>query len=301
MLSRRQFVTRSAAAAAALPFVSPLASAAPPRVAPRRAEFTDIRRGVGAFTERGGTIGYLRSDAALVAVDTQFPESARTFLDGVRDGTGRGLDVLVNTHHHGDHTAGNVVLAAVADQHVAHEAVPGLQRASASRGRSLDAQRYASETFQRTWSTDLGDEVLALHYFGPAHTCGDAVVHFEKADVVHMGDLVFNRRQPFIDRGAGASVENWGTVLEAVHGRFSDETVFVFGHAGEGHSVIGDRSDLLVMRDFLAAARLAIVPRASDGATAADVEGLLIPGFEEWGPTPARVAEPIIEEFARRD
>ena len=300
MLSRRQFVARSAVAAAALPFVSPLAQAGafgqPP---PRRAEFTAIRRGVGAFTERGGTIGYLRSDTALVAVDTQFPDSARTFLDGLRD-DGRGLDVLVNTHHHGDHTAGNAVLAPLAAQHVAHEAVLGLQRAAASQSGSLDAQRYASDTFERTWSADLGDEVLALHYFGPAHTCGDAVVHFERADVVHMGDLVFNRRQPYIDRGAGASVEHWGTVLETVHGRFADDTAFIFGHAGDGYPVIGTRADLLVMRDFLAAARQAIVVRGADGATAAEIEGLLIPGFEAWGPTPTRVIKPILQEFLDR-
>ena len=239
-LSRRQFVARSAAATAALPFLAPLASASPLATPPRwaapasgRAEFTDIRRGVGAFTDRGGTIGYLKTDDALVAVDTQFPESAQTFLDGLRDGSARRLDVLVNTHHHGDHTAGNAVLAPVADLHVAHEAVPGLQRARAVGSDGYATQRYADETFRETWRADLGDEVLALHYFGPAHTCGDAVVHFERADVVHMGDLVFNRRQPFIDRAGGASVEAWGTLLETVHGRFSDETVFVFGHAGD--------------------------------------------------------------------
>ncbi|PAP78399.1 MBL fold metallo-hydrolase [Rubrivirga marina] len=301
-LSRRQFVARTAAATAALPFVSPLAasaSVASPSRWPRRAEFTPIRRGVGAFTDRGGTIGYLQSDAALVAVDTQFPESAEAFLTGLRDGSDRGLDLLVNTHHHGDHTAGNLVLAPVAEQHAAHEAVPGLQRASASQSGSLDAQRYADATFRETWSAGLGDETLALYYFGPAHTCGDAVVHFQNADVVHMGDLVFNRRQPYIDRGAGASIENWGTLLETVHGRFSDETVFVFGHAGDGYPVIGDRSDLLVMRDFLAALRETIVPRAADGATAADLEATVIPGFEAWGPTPARVIEPVIAEFVR--
>lgn len=295
-LSRRQFVARTAAATAALPFLSPLAAAAQPT---RRAEFTPIRRGVGAFTDRGGTIGYLQSDAALVAVDTQFPEAAETFLTGLRDGSDRGLDLLVNTHHHGDHTAGNLVLAPVAAQHVAHEAVPGLQRASASQSGSLDAQEYADATFRESWSTDVGDETIALHYFGPAHTCGDAVVHFQNANVVHMGDLVFNRRQPYIDRGAGASVANWGTVLETVHGRFSDDTVFVFGHAGDGYPVIGERADLLVMRDFLAAARETIVPRAADGASTEEIEGLEIPGFEDWGPTPARVIEPIVAEFVQ--
>ena len=309
-LSRRQFVARSAAAAA-LPFVSPLAGAAarPGAAAPLaassralgRAEFTPIRRGVGAFTDRGGTIGYLRSDAALVAVDTQFPESAQTFLDGLREGSGRGLDLLVNTHHHGDHTAGNAVLAPVADVHVAHEAVPGLQRAAAVRSGSLDAQRYPSETYRRTWSVDLGDEVVALHYFGPAHTCGDSVVHFERADVVHMGDLVFNRRQPFVDGPAGATVQGWTAVLETVHGRFSNETAFVFGHAGEGYPVVGTRADLLVMRDFLGAVYAAVAGWRAEGVAPAAIEGREVPGHAAWGPLPMRVVEPVVAEIEREE
>ena len=298
MLSRRHFVARTSAAAAALPFLSPLAGAVPSRP---RATFTPIRRGVGAFTDRGGTIGYLQSPDALVAVDTQFPASAETFLAGVRDGSARGLDLLVNTHHHGDHTAGNAALAPVAAQHVAHEAVPGLQRAAAVRRGSLDAQRYPSETYRRTWSAEVGDEVVSLAYHGPAHTCGDSVVHFERADVVHMGDLVFNRRQPYIDRDAGASIEGWMGVLEAVHDRFSDDSAFIFGHAGEGASVIGTRADLLTMRDFLSALREAVVGRVREGASAAQIEGLVVPGFEAWGPTPSRVVEPVVAEFAPED
>ena len=293
-LSRRQFVTRTAVATAALPFLSPLAAASAPR---RRAEFTEIRRGVGFFTERGGTIGYLRSPDALVAVDTQFPESAQTFLDGLREGSDRGLDLLVNTHHHGDHTAGNGVLAPVAAMHAAHEAVPGLQRASAVQSGSLDAQVFASETYDGTWSTDVGGETVALHYFGPAHTCGDSVVHFEQADVVHMGDLMFNRRQPYIDRGAGASVANWITVLETVHGRFTDDTAFIFGHAGDGYPVQGDRSDLLAMRDFLTELMSAIGKALAFEVAPADMEAHTLDGFEEWGPMPMRVIEPVVAEI----
>ena len=303
-LSRRQFVTRTAAAAAALPLaspswrvVSPLTSAA--SVRPRRAEFMPVRRGVGAFTDRGGTIGYLQSPDALVAVDAQFPDSARTFLDGL-EGSGRGLDLLVNTHHHGDHTAGNAVLAPVAARHVAHVAVPGLQRAAAVRSGSLDAQRYPSETFERTWSAETGDEVVALHYFGPAHTCGDAMVHFERADVVHTGDLVFNRRQPFIDAGAGALTAGWIAVLETAHDRFSDGTAFVFGHAGEGHSVIGTRADLLVMRDFLSALNDAVAARLAAGETAEQMVDMTVPGFDAWGPTPMRVVESVVAEQTPR-
>ena len=294
-LSRRQFVTRTAAAAAALPLAPAFRFAGRPA---RRAEFTAIRRGVGVFTERGGTIGYLQTPEALVAVDTQFPESATTFLAGLRDGSDRGLDLLVNTHHHGDHTAGNAVLAPVAATHVAHEAVPGLQRASAVRSGSYDTQRYPSETYQRTWSADVGGEVVSLRYLGPAHTCGDSVVHFERADVVHMGDLVFNRRQPFIDRPAGATVAGWIDVLEEAHGRHPDDTVFVFGHAGEGYPVTGDRGELLVMRDFLTALLETVSQRLAAGQTPEQIEGTEVPGFEAWGPMPSRVVGPIAAEVS---
>lgn len=300
-LSRRQFVARTAAATAALPlasptsrFLSPLPSAAS---RPGPAEFTPIRRNVGYFTDRGGTIGYLRSPEALVAVDTQFPESARAFLEGLREGSDRGLDLLVNTHHHGDHTAGNAVLAPVAARHVAHEAVPGLQRAAASRGGGLEAQEYADETFRETWRGEVGDETVALHYFGPAHTCGDAVVQFEAADVVHMGDLMFNHRQPYIDRGAGASVRGWMGVLEAVHGRFSDGTAFVFGHAGDGYPVQGTRADLLVMRDFLDALYAAVAGWRNEGLDAEAMVAREVPGHADWGPTPMRVIEPVLAEI----
>lgn len=291
-LSRRQFVARTALAAAALPFASPLARARPAW----RAEFTPLRRGVGAFTGRGGTIGYLDTADALVAVDTQFPETAQTFLDGLQNAGGRGLDLLVNTHHHGDHTAGNAVLAPHAAMHVAHDAVPGLQRAAAVRSGSLDGQRYASETFERTWSADLGGEVVSARYFGPAHTCGDIVVHFERADVVHMGDLVFNGRQPFIDAGAGALTTAWMDVLQTVHDRHTADTVFVFGHAGDGFEVTGGRADLLRFRDFLQALHQEVRRRRTAGQDIADMDGMAVPGFETWGPTPLRVLEPVLAE-----
>lgn len=297
MMTRRHFVGRTAVAAAALPFVS-LAGRAAHATTPRAA-LQEIRRGVGFFAGRGGTIGYLRAPDALVAVDAQFPDTAQAFLDALRDGTDRRLDLLVSTHHHGDHTAGNTVLAPAADRYVAHAAVPGLQRAAAVRSGTYDAQAYPRETYDDTWRADVGDESIALHYFGPGHTAGDSVVHFERADVVHMGDLVFHRRQPFVDGPGGASVVRWIALLEAVHGRFSDDTAFVFGHAADGLAPTGSQADLLTMRDFLTALVEAVRARLAAGDAATAMDGLVVPGFDTWGPTPMRVIEPVAAELTR--
>ena len=114
-----------------------------------------------------------------------------------------------------------------------------------------------------------------------------------------MGDLVFNHRQPYIDGPAGASVENWMTILQTVHGRFSDDTVFVFGHAGDGWPVVGTRADLITMKDFLDALYGATRARLADGQSAAQMEGFEVPGHAEWGPTPMRVIEPVVAEIER--
>jgi glyoxylase-like metal-dependent hydrolase (beta-lactamase superfamily II) len=83
-----------------------------------------------------------------------------------------------------------------------------------------------------------------LQYFGAAHTDGDALIHFEHADIVHMGDLINNRRYPYIDRTAGASIKNWIAVLEKTTKHFSKKTTFVYGHASDGFEVYGKMDDM---------------------------------------------------------
>ena len=77
------------------------------------------------------------------------------------------------------------------------------------RGPAASEQTFPTATFTDTWRQQVGDEWMAARYYGAAHTSGDAVVTFERANVVHMGDLMFNRRQPVVDKPAGANFKNW--------------------------------------------------------------------------------------------
>ena len=300
-LSRRQFVTRSTAALAALPFASPMASA----LASSRQPFEDLRGGVGMFTMRGGTIGYYVTDNALVMVDAQYPDTARECYDGLDARTpGRAsvLDVLVNTHHHGDHTAGNIAVAPFAARHVAHEAVPGIQRVRAVQRGIQDTQAYARETYADRWSTDVGGETLTLHYFGPAHTAGDSVVHFENANIVHMGDLVFNRLPPYIDLDSGSTSQGWISVLEAVHAQFDDDTLFLFGHGKKGYGVTGTRDDVRLQRDVLTALNEHVGAGLAAGQSEDEIAVDVLPAFPEHTTeqrTIARSIRAVIQEQQR--
>jgi glyoxylase-like metal-dependent hydrolase (beta-lactamase superfamily II) len=244
--------------------------------------FTALRRGVGIFRERGGTIGWLVRDGALVVVDTQSPKTAPNCWSGLRDRTDEALDFVVNTHHHGDHTGGNGVFAEHTDRIVAHENVPDLMRQSADEGEA-DAKTYPTETFSDRWSETVGGETVSLRTHTPAHTGGDAIIHFEKANVVHVGDLVFNRAYPFIDVQGGADSQNWITELETIHDRLDDDTIVIHGHANPEFGPTGGREDLLVMRDFLSALNEYVRQQRQAGASLEEMkQKTVLDGFEAF-------------------
>jgi cyclase len=189
----------------------------------------------------------------VMVVDTQFPDTAAICLAGLPGRADRKIDVVLNTHHHADHTSGNLVFKPAARVIVAQTNVPKLQFAAAEKAGTLDKQVYADTAFAEVWRRDLGDEVVNAQYHGPAHTSGDVAVHFERANVVHMGDLVFNRLYPVIDRPGGASIRHWITVLENVAKNYPADAIYVFGHGSPKFGVTGKRDDLGVFRDYLSA------------------------------------------------
>lgn len=210
--------------------------------------FTELRGGTGIFTMRGGTIGWYASDDVTLAIDSQYAQTASDFLGGIGSYGGGQETILINTHHHGDHTGGNGTFRESGYRIIAHERVPVLQRQSADDEDSVVA---AEVTFSDQFEIDLGSELVHVKYYGHAHTSGDSVTWFREANVAHMGDLMFNRLYPFIDRGSGASIENWITVLETVVNEGDSDTHFIFGHGNPEFGVTGSADDLLHKRDFL--------------------------------------------------
>lgn len=258
-MNRRDFLIRSGAAASislltpdSLFAQTPPAPAAPVAPPPPVTEFKALRRNVGVFTGGGGTIGWLSNKDALCAIDTQFPNTAAIFLKDLPGRDARPLDVVVNTHHHGDHTGGNAVFRSATKSIVAHANVPDLMRARAEADkRTLDPAMVPDATFPETWKLSLGDEVVSARYLGTGHTKGDIVVHLEKANVVHLGDLLFNRIYPVIDRPGGASIRHWVVVLETIHKEYPADAIYVAGHGNGKFGITLQRDELLVFRDYL--------------------------------------------------
>jgi hypothetical protein len=111
-----------------------------------------------------------------------------------------------------------------------------------------------------------------------------------------MGDLMFNRRHPVIDRPAGASIKNWIVQLESIHKAYSNDTVFISGHNNTLLTPLAKRDDLLNFRDYLTALLNFVGGLIKDGLTRDQVLARrdVIRGFEDYGPL---VASPLPAAF----
>lgn len=280
-MNRRRFVIASAAALLGAAFRAPLHAL---QQAPPATTFTPIRNDVGYFTGRGGTIGWMVNKDAVVAVDTQYANTAQACVDGLKArASGRQIDVTFNTHHHGDHTGGNTIFQAASKRMVAHVRVVELMKQMVSAQPDVPPPAMADRTFTDTWSETLGGETVTAKHYGPGHTGGDAVVHFRRANVVHMGDLLFVELHPRVDRPSGASIQNWMRTLETVAKEMPADTLFIAGHARPGQPVLVKREALTNLRNYFDAVLTYVRKGIADKKAQADIVSVAaLPGFEQY-------------------
>ena len=248
--------------------------------------FKELRNNIGIFTERGGTIGWYATSDAVVVIDSQYPESAKNLVVGLQQRTSHKIDILFNTHHHGDHTSGNFFLKDYATKIVAHENCKLFQEKNDKKD-PAKPQAYPTATFTNSWSDDVGKEKVTAIYFGPAHTGGDSVIHFEEANIAHVGDLVFNQTFPFIDSNGGGSIKSWYETLGIVAKHYSKDTLFIFGHSISDDLITGSMKDVLSMQKYLGALVEFVDSEIQKGKTKEEISAAPeIPGFadlkERW-------------------
>ncbi|WP_199141852.1 MBL fold metallo-hydrolase [Pedobacter sp. ASV12] len=280
-MHRRQFIQNSALALAMLAFYRADLFASPSWT--RAYEFKALRNDIGIFTEQGGTIAWLNGTSGFVVVDAQFPTTAPHVIEELKKLGDKPFKYLLNTHHHGDHTAGNISFKGLAEHVVAHQNSAVNQKLAAEKANSLDKQLLPDTTFGKGWKAPVGKEKISAYYYGSGHTNGDVVYHFENANIAHVGDLVFNRRYPYIDQDNGAHIGNWIKALDQITNQFDNDTLFIWGHSLDPEKVTGNKADIKAFQNYLQSLLTFVSGEIKAGKSREDIlKATSIPGAPEW-------------------
>src|SRR5262245_42231023 len=218
----------------------------------------------------GGNTSIFITATGVVVVDTKNPGWGQPLLDKIKTITNKPITTIVNTHTHGDHVSGNVEFPANVDIVVQENTKTNM---GAMRPASFVAQPaggpppniftthnntgMAKRTFKDTMMIGNGADRIELHYFGRAHTNGDAIVFFPAARVLHMADVFANKGMPGMDvNNGGSGVEYAATLTKAAD--FADRSkvaTIVNGHNETTTTRADLREFISYVQDFVKAAQ----------------------------------------------
>lgn len=216
----------------------------------------------------GGNIGVSVGADGVLMVDSQFAPLAERILAAVKALGGGPPKLLLNTHLHGDHVGGNSFFATTGVV-LAHDNVR-------ARMAGTDAAGLPTATFQdRVRLFFNGDEIDVIHLPG-GHTDGDAVVWFKNSKVIHMGDLLFNQRFPFVDTANGGTVRGLLRNLQRVLDMLPPDTKVI-----PGHGPFGGVPDIVATADMIRLS-VAAVRKAVAAGTVDELKESGIEGYQDW-------------------
>jgi cyclase len=233
---------------------------------------------VTMFDGPGGAVTVLNGPDGKFVVDT-FVAPAWPRLKEALDDLGRApVKYVIDTHWHFDHTDNNEHLRAAGATALAHENTK--KRMSEPHdllvlyrgpdgvlsGLHFDpspAEALPQQTFATSYELQANGEILELQHVAPAHTDSDIYVHFQKANVISMGDLFFNGMYPYIDPGTGGSIDGMIAAADQILSLADNHTKIV-----AGHGPLGNKADLTKSRDMLITSRGRVQNLKSAGKSA---------------------------------
>jgi cyclase len=249
--------------------------------------------GQGGFA--GGNISLLTGEDGVVLIDDGIEPLVATTLATIERLTDAPVDFVINTHSHGDHTGANAALHQRGATVVAHDNLrERMSSENASRGALPQLTYSGSVTFHLNG--------LSAHVFhvAKAHTDGDSVIHFPEVNVIHAGDVLFNRLFPFIDLDGGGSVAGFMLAQELLISLADDETKIVSGHGD-----LASKADVEAALDMLVTAETRVKALVDAGKSLEEIkaENPLSDYHDVWNwdfITTARMTETLYRALTAR-
>ena len=216
----------------------------------------------------GGNIGVLVGNDGIIIIDDQFApltEKIKTALSKISD---KPVKFVINTHFHGDHAGGNENFGRQGAIIVAHnnarkrlsvdyffEAFKQTQKATSYEG-------LPEVTFGDSVTFHMNGETVHVFYAKNAHTDGDVIIHFKESNIIHCGDVFVRYGFPFIDQGAGGTIDGMIKAIERLIAIVNDQTKVI-----PGHGAMSTRKDLIDYKNMLVTVRTRITDGIKQGKT----------------------------------
>ena len=247
----------------------------------------------------GGNVGVLAGESSLMLIDDKLARARTPLLEAVEGLDGGPVEFLLNTHWHGDHVGNNESFgeSTILSHINVRRRLAGDPTIEGGKGADTPPIALPDVTFEDSVTLHFAGEEIELVHYGKGHTDGDSVVFFKNAEVVHMGDLYFSNRFPFIDLNSGGSVEGYaaavGAVLARIEASGKDPKVI------PGHGPLATPKELAEYHAMLEEAIARVKEVAAEGWTAEEmVEHQLLGDLAEtWG-DPSRFLRSLAQDLA---
>ena len=222
----------------------------------------------------GGRIGVLAGPDGIFMVDAQYAQITDKVVAAIRKISPEPIRFLVNTHVHGDHTAGNANFVKMGALLFAREELreqlsrPPAQAANGKQAPVRDPARLPVVTYGMgdPVKLRLNGEIVDLIPVRAAHTGGDTMIRFENADVIMIGDFYRNYGYPFIDLNNGGTLKGALEALDLTMKLAGPNTKLV-----PGHGTVINRTDIVPYRDMILGVQAKVQQMLNEGKTEREV------------------------------
>ena len=235
----------------------------------------NLAPGVAVLFGSGGNIGLSYGEDGNVIVDDQFAPLTGKVLAAIATLDKDPVRFVINTHWHFDHTGGNENLGKSGAVIVAQDNVRArmsTQQFMAAFNQSFPPSPKAAlpvVTFGDGVTLHLNGDAIHVVHVANAHTDGDSLVHWQKADVLHTGDTFVTVSFPFIDLSSGGSIDGLIAAAEASLRLAGTSTKII-----PGHGPVANRQQLVTWRDMLVGVRNQVAAGIKANRTLAQIQSL---------------------------
>lgn len=220
----------------------------------------------------GGNMAVQTGKDGNIVIDSSYSTAVPHIREAIATFSSDAPHALINTHWHVDHVDGNEGMHAAGFRIIAHTetkvrmAEPAEMKLFHMTLPAYPAAALPTVTFDNSMRHDHNGDSIELVHYDPAHTDTDIYIHFHNADVLHCGDIFFNKSYPFIDEGTGGSI---GGTIAAAQRSFAlagDTTKII-----PGHGPLGNKGELKKYIDMLSTARDKVAALKKAGASEQEV------------------------------